>query len=607
MFKERFFIILLLILTSCAGLKAQDVEFTVTAPNVVAVGEQFRVVFKLNARPQELNPPAFNKFYILAGPSTSSSSSIQIINGQMTQTYEFSYTYILEATEEGEFTVEPATAIVSKKEYKTEPFKIEVVKGATGQSQSNQQSSAGSQPQVQAEGSNSEIFVTVELDKKTAYRGQPILATIKIYTREGISNFEEVKFPSFTGFWSQEVETPNNVTFQRVNVDGRIYNMGVLKKYLLFPQRTGEIEIEPFETVVLSQQRGGRPQSIFDEFFGSFQTVRKELKSKPVKLKIRDLPQNAPASFTGAVGKFNLEASFDKTSLKTNEAVNLKVRIAGSGNLKLIEKPKIEFPGGFEIFDPKISERISTTSQGATGSRTFEFVAIPRAPGKYDFGNIEFSYFDPLQEKYITLKSNKLELDVEADGTEQTGIQMTGFGKEDIRFIGQDIRFIKTDGFELSKNGVLLFASSKYFFYLALLLILFAVAFWLIQEHRKLMGNIALVRTRKANKMAKRRLKQAYKYLQLSQSEKFHEELLKAMWGYVSDKLSIPIANLSSDSASLTLIENGVENDDVKEFMRIISDCEYARYAPKSESFQMNDLYQSAIDLIAKLDGVIGK
>lgn len=598
---------ILLFLTSCAPIIAQDVEFTVSAPNVVAVGEQFRVVYKLNARPQELNPPAFDSFYILAGPSTSSSSSIQIVNGQMTQTYEFSYTYILEATEEGKFEVEPATAIVSKKEYKTEPLKIEVVKGTTGQSATPQQQQPGAQTQPKTEQSSDEMFVSVEFDKQTAYRGQPILATIKIYTREGISSFEEVKFPSFTGFWSQEVETPNNVTFQRVNIDGRIYNMGVLKKYLLFPQRTGDITIEPFEIVVLSQQRGGRPQSIFDEFFGSFQTVRRPLKSKPAKLKIRDLPQNAPASFTGAVGKYNLEASFDKTDIKTNEAVNLNVRVAGSGNLKLIETPKLDFPGGFEVFDPKITDRINTTSQGATGSRTFDYVAIPRAPGKFDLGNLEFTYFDPLKEKYVTLKSKSLELTVEADGSQPTGPQMGGFGREDIRFIGQDIRFIKTDGFELTLNGTLLFASSKYFFYLLFLVMIFIVTYWFIQQHRMLMGNIALVRIRKANKMAKRRLKLAQKYLALSQSEQFHDELLRAMWGYVSDKLSIQIANLSSDSAIQTLAKYNVEESDIQEFMRIISICEYARYAPKGEPLQMAELYQSAIELIAKLDGVIGK
>ena len=209
------------------------------------------------------------------------------------------------------------------------------------------------------------MFVSVDFDRKTIYRGQAVLATIAIYTRSNIAGFEEVKFPSFTGFWNQEVETPNNVTFQRVNLNGKIYNMGVLKKYLLFPQRTGKIKVDPFEIVVLSQMRSVRSQSIFDDFFGTYQTVRKKLISKPVTLNVKELPSNAPASFSGAVGKFSFDAKLDKQKIKTNEAVTLQVRISGSGNIKLIETPKIKFPGGFEIFDPKVSDRINTTSQGA--------------------------------------------------------------------------------------------------------------------------------------------------------------------------------------------------------------------------------------------------
>ncbi len=605
---KKQIISILLFLASCASIVvAQDVEFTVTAPNVVAVGEQFRLTYKLNARPQEFKPPSFEGFYILAGPSTSTSSSIQIINGQMTQTYEFTYTYILEATSEGKFTIDPASVIVSKKEHKSQQIAIEVVKGTAGQSSTSPQQQSDTRPKSDSSQDTEDVFVAVEFDRQTAYRGQPILATIKIYTRQNISGFDDVKFPPFNGFWSQDVETPNNIEFQRVNLNGRIFNMGVLKKYLLFPQRTGDIPIDPFEIVVLLQQRGGRPQSMFDEFFGTYQTVRRRLASKPVTLKIRDLPPNAPASFTGAVGRFNLEAAFDKTDIKTNEAVNLKVRVAGSGNLRLIETPKFEFPGGFEVFDPKTTDRINTTSQGASGSKTFEFVAIPRAPGNFDMGTLEFAYFDPVQENYVVLKSKPLALKVEADGSEPTNLQMVGFGREDIRFIGQDIRFIKTDGFTLSTTNTILFASFRYLFLILFLVILFIGSFIWINHQRKLRGNIVFVRTKKANKMARKRLKQAQQYLLESNSEKFYEELLRALWGYVSDKLSIPVANLTSDNAKETLIAHKVSEIDIEEFIKIISVCEYARYAPKSEPSQMNVLYDSALTLIARLEGVIEK
>lgn len=597
--------LVLLFLSSCVNIFAQDVEFSVSAPNVVAVGEQFRVVYKLNARPQELNPPAFDNFYILAGPSTSTSSSIQIINGQMTQTYEFTYTYILEATEAGKFTINPATATVSKRDYKTEAIEIEVVQGSKPSQPSRTQPGTSSQPQTEQPADN--IFVDIEFDRQTAYRGQPILATLKIYTRSNIAGFEDIKFPSFNGFWSQDVETPNNIRFERVNVDGRIYNMGVLKKYLLFPQRTGDIKIEPFEIVVVAQQQGGRPQSIFDEFFGSHQNVRVRLASKEKTLKIRDLPPNAPASFTGAVGSFNLEAGFDKTELKTNEAVNLKVRVAGSGNLRLIETPRFEFPSSFEVFDPKTSDRINTTSQGATGSKNFEYVAIPRGPGNFDLGAMEFSYFDPIKEKYITLKSKPLALTVEADGSEHKGTQIVGFAREDIRFIGQDIRFIKTDGFKLSRGFPILIGSSKYYLLIIIILVIFAATFWYIHQRRMLLNNIMLVKTKRAKKVARKRLQEAQKHLLQSNSELFHEELLKALWGYIADKLSIPVASLSSDSARETLLKNSVDNADAEEFLRIISVCEYARYAPRGEHSQMKELYDSAIALISKLEEIIGK
>ncbi len=595
----------LLFISSCASVPAQDVIFTVSAPNVVALGEQFRIVYKLNSRPQEFNPPSFDSFYILAGPSTSSSSSIQIINGQMTQTYEYTYTYILEATQEGKFTIEPATATVSKREQKSDPITIEVVKGTTGQSPTTrQQQSSGTRAQAAEEQSGDDIFVTVDFDKKLAYRGQPILATVAIYTRQNIAGFDEPKFPSFNGFWSQDIETPNNIQFERVNVNGVIYHMGVLKKYLLFPQRTGDITIEPFEIIAVIQQRGGAPRSVFDDFFGSYQTVRKRLTSKPTTIKVRELPPNAPASFTGAVGRFNLEAEIDKTELKTNEAVNLKVRIAGSGNLRLIKTPKVVFPNSFEVFDPKTTDRITTTSQGATGSRVFEYVAIPRGPGKYDFGNLEFTYFDPVQEKYVTLKSKSLSLNVEPDGSEAKTTTMVGFGREDIRFIGQDIRFIKAD-FKLKQNGKLLYGSSKYYGFIAILIVLFAMLFAWLRHLRKLRGNIALVRTRKANKMAIKRLKQAKQYLNQADAEHFYEELLRGMWGYVSDKLSIPVANLSSESTRANLLSKYVLDDDIEEFLRIISTCEYARYAPKGEQSQMTELYENSIALISKLEGII--
>jgi hypothetical protein len=585
----------------------QDVEFRVSAPSFVAVGEQFRFTYNLNARPQEFNPPSFDNFYVLAGPSISQSSSVEIINGKVTQNYSYVYTYIFEATTEGKFTIEPARVTVNRKEYQSNAVTIEVVKGNSSQPRAASQQSGSQQPATDTESSADEYFVAIELDRQSVFRGQPVLATIKIYTRQNISGFEDVKFPPFSGFWNQEVETPNNIEFQRKNINGRIYNEGVLRKYLLFPQQTGEIKIDPFEAVILIQQRAGRSQSIFDDFFGMYQTVRKRLVSKPVSLRVKDLPSNAPASFNGAVGKFKLDASLDKNSIKNNEAVTIKVRLTGSGNLRLIETPKIEFPSAFEIFDPKVSENINTTAQGASGTKTIEYVAIPRTPGQYNIEKVEVTYFDPDQEKYITLKSKPITINVEPDGSQPTGMQIMGFGKEDVKFIGKDIRFIKTDlpHFKLGWHSI--YGSLWHWLSYVLVLAAFTGIFVFITNQRKYLSNIIMVRTRRANKVARKRLASAHKHMGLKNSEQFYEELLKCMWGYIADKLSIPLAQLGSETARDTLIENGVTSTDTEEFLRIIAECEYARFAPKAEQAQMDTLYHSSISLISKFEDIINK
>jgi hypothetical protein len=585
----------------------QDVEFSVSAPSVVAVGEKFRFTYNLNARPQEFNPPSFGNFYVLAGPSISQSSSVEIVNGKVTQNYSYVYTYIFEATTEGKYTIEPAKVTVNRKEYQSDSFTIEVVKGNAAQPKSTSQQGGTQQSATSTETGVDEYFVAIELDRQTVYRGQPVLATIKIYTRQSIAGFEEVKFPAFSGFWNQEVETPDNIQFQRKNINGRIYNEGVLRKYLLFPQQTGDIKIDPFETVVLLQQRAGRSQSIFDDFFGMYQTVRKRLVSKPVTIKVKDLPANAPASFNGAVGKFSFETSIDKNDIKTNEAATVKVRIAGSGNIRLIESPKIEFPSGFETFDPKVTENINTTTQGASGSKVIEFVAIPRTPGKYEIDKFEFTYFDPNKETYVTLKSKPISINVESDGSQPVGMQAMGFGKEDVKFIGKDIRFIKTEVPMFRVGWHSFYGSLWQWLSYAIVLAIFAGLFVLITNQRQYMNNITLVRTRRANKVARKRLESAHRYMNLNESEHFYDELLKCMWGYIADKLSIPIAELSSDSARETLIESGVSVDDSTEFLRIISECEYARFAPKSELAQMGTLYSSAHTLISKFEDIIKK
>jgi len=588
---------------------AQEVVLEAYAPSLVAVGEQFRLSYSINKQPTSITPPEIKNFEILAGPSSSHSTSVQVINGRVSQSETIAYTYILEASKEGKFTIDPAVAVVDGKEVKSNPITIEVIKQTNASQQ--QQSQGGEQQQEQAQTRddlpNSELFVGVDVSRRSVYLGEPIYATLKVYTRVSLANFEDLKFPSFNGFWSQEIETAPNIEFQRENINGKIYNVGIIKKYLLFPQKNKAIEIDPFELVVLYQQRSNRSQSIFDDFFGSVETYRKRLVSKPITINVMDLPANAPESFKGGVGTFKLEPSLDKKVVKTNEAITLKLKVTGTGNIKLIESPKVGFPEGFEVFDPKTSDNVNTTASGAAGSKLFEYVAIPRTPGKFSIPPIEFTYFDPAKAQYVTLKSDEYSIKVTSDGTDSGASQVYGYSKEDIKFIGKDIRFIKTSKLNVKPYASFFIGSGLFYFIILVLLGGFAAAIYYMGKHRKELSDIMLVKNKKANKIARKRLQIAESHLKTNNRDLFFDEIHKAMWGYLSDKLSIPVSLLTSDNARIEMSNKGITDSDIEEFMQIISVSEFARFAPATDNSEMSLLFNRAHELIMKFESIIKK
>lgn len=586
---------------------AQEVKLEAYAPSLVAVGEQFRLIYSINKQPSSFTPPEIKNFEILAGPSSSHSTSVEVINGRVSQSETISYTFILESNKEGKFTIDPATAIVSNEELKSNPITIEVVKQNNSSQQAQGQSNDQQQAQTRDDIPNSDLFVTVDVNRRSVYLGEPIIATLKLYTRVGVAGFEDSKFPSFNGFWSQDIETPTNIEFQRENVNGKIYNAGIIKKYLLFPQKNSKLEIDPFELVVLYQQRVNHSQSIFDDFFGSVETFKKRLISKPITINVMDLPPNAPESFKGGVGTFTLEPSIDKKTVKTNEAITLKLKISGSGNIKLVDSPKIGFPEGFEVYDPKTSDKISNGMNGASGFKLFEYVAIPRSPGNFTIPPIEFTYFDPSKAQYITLKSSEYNIRVSSDGADSGNVSVYGYGKEDIKYIGKDIRFIKTGKLNIKPFAGYFIGSAMFYLTVVFLLLCFGAVIYLMSKHQKEMSNIMLIKNKKANKVARKRLQVAELHLKGNNRDLFFEEIHKAMWGYLSDKLSIAISNLTSDNARLELKAREIDDNDIEEFMRIISVCEYARFAPATDNSEMNQLFNSAHELIMKLEQIIKK
>jgi len=397
-------LLLSLFLGGIQTIWSQEVNFEASAPEVVEVGEQFRLIFTVNSHPSSFQLTSVGGFNIIAGPAQSSMSSTQIVNGQVTQSENYAFTYILESDKEGKFKIGSAQIKVNGKTFVTKPFEIEVVKN------SDSPNPAQSSSSVKGNSTNSagDLFVRVEVNKRALYLGEALEAEIKIYVRGvNIQQFENLTWPSFNGFWSQEIETPSQLVFKKENVGGRIYDVGVMKKYLLFPQQTGTIKIDPTTIDLLLAVRSNTPQSIFDDFFGgNVQTENRHILSPAVTINVKSLPENGkPVSFSGAVGLFSMQGELDRQQLKANEAATYHLKVSGTGNLKLIDTPKMVFPPDFDTYDPKITENIKTSSSGASGSKIFDYPIIPRSAGTFTIPGVELSYFNPVSGKYSTIKT----------------------------------------------------------------------------------------------------------------------------------------------------------------------------------------------------------
>ncbi|PIP55185.1 MAG: hypothetical protein COX07_01275 [Bacteroidetes bacterium CG23_combo_of_CG06-09_8_20_14_all_32_9] len=583
---------------------AQNIQFTASSKNMVAAGEQFRVIFSLNAKTTSFKAPAMNDFEVLMGPSTSSSSNVQIINGQISQSVSYSYTYILQATKEGKFTINPAEAVVNGKTYKSNSLTIEVVKGNNTTNQQNNQTQNQNQTNNTGSISNDDIFVRVTLNKSNVYQGEQIVATIAIYTRMNLVGFEDMKFPSYKGFWSDDIENPTQINLKQEKYNGIVYNVGVLKKTLLTPQHAGNITIDPYELTCIVQQKVNRNrQSFFDNFFsGSYQNVRKKLVSPAITVHVKGLPANTPANFSGAVGNFKLEAKLDKNNPKTNEAISYTVKLSGTGNLKLADLPKINFPSDFEQYDPKTTNNINASANGTTGLKITNYLLIPRHPGEYKIPPVSFSYFDLASQTFKSLSTPEFSINVNIDTANTSTAIVSEFTKEDVKFLGSDIHYIKTPIYTLHKKGKYLISDP--IFYLAYPLSLGLFLFLVIWRRKQIKqrADIASMKNRKANRVAKKRLQLSNRYFKENKKELFYEEMTRAVWGYLSDKLIIPVAELSKEKANEELLKKNVSDEFVTQLSEIIDTCEFARYSPVSDNSQMNEVYNNTTELIGKLE-----
>jgi hypothetical protein len=594
-----------------AGLfaMADNVEFVMEGPEVVAMGEQFRLGFTLNERGTDLQLPDLSNFDVLMGPSTSQSSSIQIINGKTTQSSSFSYIFVLRAKKEGKFTIRPASIKVGGKTYESNSLNIQVVKGQPQQQQqqSGQQQGGGQQQQDEAPAGNiskDNLFVRVAVDKSNVSKGEQILATVKLYISQNVplNGFDDVKLPSYEGFWTKDIEVPTQINFTREVFNGRIYQVGVLKKTILFPQQTGNIRIDPFEISCLVRQRVRQQQSFFDDFFDNYRVVKAKVVSDPVTINVKDLP-GQPDGFTGAVGNFSFSGTLDKTEGKTNEAMTLKLTVSGNGNLNLINPPKLELPQDFESYEPKTSDKTIASENGMSGSISFEYLFIPRYAGNFTIPAVKFTFFNPNTRQFETKTTEAFNIHIEKGKDDGKTSVVSSYSKEDVKMIGKDIRFIKQNKSALKQKGSSFYGTFEFYLIYMLSIIGFAVFFVINRKKIKENENIVLVKNKQANKVALKRLKEAAVFLKNNQAEQFYEAVIKALWGYLSDKLSIPVADLNREKAASALLEKGISQDVVSELMKIIDDCEFARYAPAAFSGTMNEIYDGA----AKVMGIFEK
>ena len=601
---RRILINILLFLVLSNWLTAQNIQFTASAPKSVEVGEQFELIYTLSDQPSGFRPPEFKNMNLLGGPSTSSSSNVQIINGKVTQNSAYSYTYYLSANKMGTINLDPALATVNGKSYSSNTITIEVLKSGSPKSNSNANANNNSENnQASADLGSGDIFARILIDRNSVYQGEGFIATIKLYSKLGISNLGGPENLNLDNFFRQDIEI-GQIRSERENIKGQAYLTAVIQKFVLFPQKSGEIVIDPFSMKVQVQVpvRNRRP-SVFDDFFGpQVQEVEKKIYSLPVKIYVKSLPANGPNSFKEAVGDFTFKTTLDKQNVKTNDAINLKLSISGNGNIKMIGPLEIKFPTDFETYDPKISVNTNVTTSGVTGSKTFEYLVIPRHSGNFKIPSIEFSYFDLKSKQYKTLSSGELEINVEKSENEGTTNVISGVGKEDVKFLGKDIQFIMTRVPVFTRTGEFLFGSLGFCLYFIISFLLFIILVLLWRKRIRENANLVMVRNKRANKIARMRLKDAHLYMTENKKENFYEYILKALWGYMSDKLSIPVAELSREKVLEETSNKKIESDIIKKFLEILDTCEYARYAPIEDNTQMDSVYKDAITVISQIE-----
>ena len=621
MYKKLF--IVLSFIGIALSAYADDVVFKAQAPKQVILGQPFQLSYTVNQRSRDLQAPEFTDFDYLAGPYTSTSSSTSFINGKRTSVFEQTYTYTLMAQRTGTFTIAPATVKVNGETVQSNGVRIEVLpedKQPSQSTSSGQSGNSGTSGQPNQSGSSANVssenlFVRTIVSKTHVHEQEALLVTYKLYfANVDVAQLtNNTKLPEFTGFLKQELEQ-GEIQTELEHYNGRNYQTAVLYRTLLYPQHSGEIKIDPanFEAVLRVQTRS-KSRSIFDDFFGTYTNVTKMLTAPGATIKVSALPSGKPAGFSGGVGKFTLTPSISQTEVQANDAVTIKLDIRGTGNMKLLKTPAIDWPEGFEPYDPKVTNNFSTTTSGVSGTKSIEYLVIARNAGEYTIPAVRFSYFDIEDKSYKTLSTPEYTIHVKrGTSSRQTGgVASAEEGseavyyaqKEDIKQLGTDIRYIDTNVERIKAKGEKFIEYGSWTFWLCYLIPLLIAIILLIVLRKQIKENADMTRVRykRANKVAQKRLKAAAAALKANDKNRFYEEIERAAWTYLSDRLSIPTADLNKENIATLLRQKGVSEQLIGEVTNVLSTAEFARYAPSTDP-ALNDLYTATTNLINNLE-----
>ncbi len=597
------------------ALVGRGQELRVGAPSSVPAGQPFQLRFVVDADVDDFTAPDFGDFEVLGGPSTGRSYSMSVVNGRMENGVQISYTYYLLARTPGVYHVGAASVTLDEgKVLSSTPIDIDVLdsggQGGQGAGATNggRPAQAGgfrpARPQAAAGGDAKSLLLRLQVSKDKVYVGEPLTAVLKIYSRVQILGFDKMKFPTFNGFLSKVLPTKEQIALVPEAYEGREYNVGRLREYVLFPQKAGEhvIEESVAEPRYISRRQS---RSIFDVAFGGgYDEATKEIKSPKLTIRVKPLPAGAPQGFSGAVGRFTVKSKVSQDSLKMNDALSYTITLSGSGNMQLIPAPELSFPSTVEAFPPKVVEKYGLRGGTQSGSISYEYVLIPRTPGELAIPEYRFSYFDLQKEQYVTVSSPSYSIRVNGDSAQSMGagtVVVGGASQEEVRQLGRDIRHIHTGDASLATLGERMVGSLSYWLWLLLLVLLFAVCWIVLLRRERMQADVARVKGRRAHRVSHKRLRQAKSYLDAG-DERYYEELIRALHGYLTDKLHMDMASLSADRIREELLGRGVDGALVDRLLGLIADCEYARYSPDQSSAGRGELYERAVDSLDELN-----